>query len=113
MKEKFLPIGTVVMLKGGTKRIMVNGFCAIDPAQPNVMFDYSGVLFPEGALSSDQALLFNHSQIKDILHMGLEDDEQRKFNLRMKLLLEKLQEQSNANNSNNSNNSNNNGNNAQ
>ena len=42
--------------------------------------------------------------------MGLEDDEQRKFNLRMKLLLEKLQEQSNANNSNNSNN---NGNNAQ
>ncbi len=110
MKEKFLPIGTVVMLKGGTKRIMVNGFCAIDPAQPNVMFDYSGVLFPEGALSSDQALLFNHSQIKDILHMGLEDDEQRKFNLRMKLLLEKLQEQSNANNSNNSNN---NGNNAQ
>lgn len=93
MKEKFLPVGTVVMLEGGTKRIMVNGFCAIDPAQPKVMFDYSGVLFPEGALSSDQALLFNHNQIKEIIHMGLVDEESKKFNLRMKLLLEKLQEQ--------------------
>ena len=78
---------------------MINGFCAIDPAQPNIMFDYSGVLSPEGALSSDQALLFNHDQIKDIIHMGLEDEEFRKFNLRMKLLLEKLQEQNNNGNS--------------
>ena len=95
MKEKFLPVGTVVMLEGGSKRIMINGFCAIDPAQPKVMFDYSGVLFPEGALSSDQALLFNHNQIKEIIHMGLEDEESRKFNLRMKLLLEKLKEKNN------------------
>ena len=28
--EKYLPIGTVVMLKGGTKRVMISGFCAID-----------------------------------------------------------------------------------
>lgn len=98
MREKFLPAGTVVMLKGGTKRVMINGFCAIDPAQPKVMFDYSGVLSPEGALSSDQALLFNHDQIKDIIHMGLEDDEFKKFNLRMKMLLEKLQETSNQQN---------------
>ena len=40
-KEKFLPVGTVVMLEGGTKRIMVNGFCAIDPAEPKKMYDYS------------------------------------------------------------------------
>lgn len=92
MKEKFLPVGTVIMLEGGTKRIMVNGFCAIDPENPKEMYDYSGVLFPEGALSSDQALLFNHNQIKEISHMGLEDDESRKFNLKMKMLLEKLKE---------------------
>ena len=92
-KEKFLPVGTVVMLDGGTKRIMINGFCAIDPEEPKKLYDYSGVLFPEGALSSDQALLFNHDQIKEVYHMGLEDDESRKFNLKIKMLLEKLQEQ--------------------
>ena len=27
--EKYLPIGTVVMLKGASKRVMVTGFCAI------------------------------------------------------------------------------------
>ena len=95
MKEKFLPVGTVVMLEGGSKRVMINGFCAIDPEEPKKMYDYSGVLFPEGALSSDQALLFNHEQIKEISHMGLEDEESRKFNLKMKMLLEKLKEQTN------------------
>ncbi len=104
MKEKFLPVGTVVMLEGGNKKIMVNGFCAIDPTQPNVMYDYSGVLYPEGALSSDQALLFDHKQIVEIIHMGLEGDEHRKFNLKMKMLLEKLAEQNN-NNANNTTNS--------
>ena len=94
-KEKFLPAGTVVMLEGGTKRVMINGFCAIDPEEPKKMYDYSGVLFPEGALSSDQALLFNHDQIKETFHMGLEDEEYRKFNLRMKMLLEKITEQGN------------------
>ena len=33
MKEKFLPIGTVVLLKGGKKRAMITGFCSI--AQEN------------------------------------------------------------------------------
>ena len=93
MKEKFLPIGTVVLLDGGQKRVMINGFCAIDPAEPKKMYDYSGVLFPEGALSSDQALLFDHDQIKEISHMGLEDSESKKFNLKMKMLLEKIEEQ--------------------
>ena len=27
--NKYLPIGTVVMLKGGTKRVMIAGFCTI------------------------------------------------------------------------------------
>ena len=26
IEEKFLPIGTVVMLKGGTKRVMISGY---------------------------------------------------------------------------------------
>ena len=95
MKEKFLPLGTIVLLKNGSKRIMVNGFCAVDRNKPEKMFDYSGVLFPEGALSSDQALLFDHEQIERIDHIGLEDDEEKKFKIKLNMLLEKMQEASN------------------
>ena len=29
MKEKYLPIGTVVLLKGATKRLMITGYCSL------------------------------------------------------------------------------------
>ena len=77
MEGKYLPVGTVVLLQNGTKRVMINGFCAIDPKEPNRVYDYSGVLFPEGSLSSDQALLFDHAQIARVDHVGLQDDEEK------------------------------------
>ena len=75
--EKFLPAGTVVMLKGGTKRVMIMGFCPIETNKKE-MYDYSGCLYPEGLLSSDQICLFNHDQIEKIYHLGLEEDEEEK-----------------------------------
>ena len=63
MQEKFLPIGTVVMLKGGTKRLMVTGFCMYDKNNTQKMYDYCGCLYPEGMISSDQTALFDHDQI--------------------------------------------------
>ena len=29
MRDKYLPIGSVVLLKGGTKKVMITGFCSI------------------------------------------------------------------------------------
>lgn len=78
ISEKYLPVGTVVMLKGGSKRLMIVGFCAIDGANPNQIWDYSGCLYPEGILSSNQAALFNHEQIEKVCYMGLADDEEEK-----------------------------------
>ena len=40
--EKYLPIGTVVMLKGGKKRAMIIGFCSIPQEDQSKMYDYSG-----------------------------------------------------------------------
>ena len=45
--EKFLPIGTVVMLKGGKKRVMVTGFCVSPDEDKNKVYDYSGYKHPE------------------------------------------------------------------
>ncbi len=78
-REKYLPVGSVVLLENGTKRVMINGFCVIDGDQPNKVYDYSAVLFPEGNISSTQTLLFDHEQIVRIDHIGLEDEEEKEF----------------------------------
>ena len=83
MKEKYLPVGTVVLLQNGSKRVMINGFCTMDANKPDKIYDYSGVLFPEGSLSSDQTLLFDHNQIVRIDHMGLEDQEEKEFKAKL------------------------------
>ena len=43
--EKYLPIGTVVILKEGTKRIMITGFCSIDNGNKEKVYDYSGCMY--------------------------------------------------------------------
>ena len=84
IEEKYLPVGTVVLLQNGTKRVMINGFCTMDASNPSKIYDYSGVLFPEGSLSSDQTLLFDHSQIVRVDHMGLKDQEELDFKVKLK-----------------------------
>ena len=83
IKPKYLPVGTVVLLENGTKRVMINGFCTMDANKPDKIYDYSGVLFPEGSLSSDQTLLFDHNQIVRVDHYGLEDQEEKDFKVKL------------------------------
>jgi hypothetical protein len=78
IKEKFLPIGTVVMLKDGTKRVMISGFCSSAAEDTETIWDYTGCPYPEGYISSNQTCLFNHDQIVEVYSMGLEDDEEEK-----------------------------------
>ena len=84
--KKYILIGTVVMLKGGTKRLMILGFYAVSEKNKDVVYDYSGCLYPEGLLSSEQVALFNHEQIETIHYMGLVDEEEKEFKKRLKEL---------------------------
>lgn len=87
IREKYLPVGTVVLLKNGKKRIMVTGFC-VTPEGKNDAFDYCGCLYPEGFLSSNQNCLFNHNQIEKVFHMGLVDEEEIKFKEQLRSLID-------------------------
>lgn len=87
-EEKYLPIGTVVMLKSGKKRIMVAGFCAVDEKNPDEIWDYVGCLYPEGFLTSEKTLLFQHSQIETIYHIGLKDEEEDNFKSNLKRMMQ-------------------------
>ena len=91
MQEKFLPVGTVVMLKGGTKRLMITGFCMLDKNNTKKMYDYCGCLYPEGMISSDQTALFDHEQIEKVYYVGLQDEEEKKFKTQLNELLAKQQ----------------------
>jgi len=95
MKEKYLPIGSVVLLKGATKRVMVSGFLAVDNEDTSVVYDYSGCMYPEGFLGSDQVLMFNHDQIESISFAGFEDKEQEEFLKNLKEIANGLMEQRN------------------
>ena len=79
MRNKFLPIGTVVLLKGGKKRAMITGFCSIAQENQEKIYDYSGCVYPEGYLSSNQVCLFDHDQIEKIFFVGFEDEEEIMF----------------------------------
>lgn len=97
--EKYLPLGSVVILKGATKRIMITGYCPINKSDDtsNKVFDYSGCLYPEGFIASDKILMFNHSQIERIFCIGYSDEEQKQFVINLKKIIEEM----NSNNINN------------
>ena len=77
--EKYLPIGTVVVLKNATKRVMITGFASMSPETGNQVFDYSGCLYPEGFFDYNQVCVFNHDQIDKVFFKGFEDEEEKTF----------------------------------
>ncbi len=87
MEEKYLPIGTVVLLKGGTKKVMINGYCAVTEDNQNKIYDYRGCPFPEGVLESNGVALFDHSQINEIVHMGFRNDESIELSDKLEIIV--------------------------
>ncbi|MDR1565471.1 MAG: DUF4176 domain-containing protein [Oscillospiraceae bacterium] len=80
MLEGLLPIGSVVLLKNSTKRVMIIGFCQKNANKSEVqLWDYAGIVFPEGYLAADKVFLFNHEQVEKIYALGYQDEEQFVF----------------------------------
>ena len=88
--EKYLPIGTVVVLKGATKRIMITGFASMSPETGETIFDYSGCIYPEGFMSYNEVCVFNHEQIEKVYFKGYVDDEETNFKKELVEQLEKI-----------------------
>ncbi len=89
MEERFLPIGTVVILKGGKKELMIMSYCVMPDGQAydkdgetdvkGKMFDYGACFYPEGMLTSDQMFVFNHEQIDKVCFKGYVTDAQKEI----------------------------------
>jgi len=92
IKERFLPIGTVVLLKDGNKKVMITSYMIYPTGadENKNMYDYGGCMFPEGVMDSKTGIGFNHDQIEQVVHYGLEDEEFNELNDTMKEVVETL-----------------------
>lgn len=91
--EGLLPIGSVVLLTNGTKRVMIIGVCQKQvKADEEILWDYVGCLYPEGYMGGDQTYLFNGDQIETVSAIGYQDEEQHAFKIEADAVLKKLRE---------------------
>lgn len=76
--DKYLPIGSVVLLKGGDKRIMIYGRRQQQIGTDRA-WDYIACLYPEGNLDEQYMYLFDHDQIERVFFIGFQDEEEFDF----------------------------------
>lgn len=74
-----LPIGSVVLLKEGQKKLMIFGIKQSDEKDETNEFDYAGVMYPEGNMGLEYQFVFNHEDIAETVFRGFEDDERKAF----------------------------------
>lgn len=81
MKEfervEYLPLGSVVILKGGVQKVVICARGLVTMAtNPSGFFDYGGSLYPQGIIG-DQILYFNHKDIAKVVFEGFSDDDDK------------------------------------
>jgi hypothetical protein len=76
--KDLLPIGSVVLLEGGKKRVMIYGVRQIEQ-ETQEEYDYIGVVYPEGNMGQGSQFVFNHDKIQEVFFKGYEDEERQDF----------------------------------
>lgn len=78
MYKNLLPIGSIVLLKGGEKRIMICGRIQSKDGE-NTIYDYSACYYPEGIIDPNSMFFFNRDAIDTIFFIGFQDKEELAF----------------------------------
>lgn len=99
LETEYLPIGTIVLLKGGKKELMITSFCVFPTGKLyeegkevnsiGKVYDYGACTYPEGILNPEQIICFNKENIEKVCHMGYNTDEHAGFS---KILSETISE---------------------
>lgn len=82
--EKYLPIGSVVTLKNGKKKLMIYGRRQIQTGT-ETEWDYVACLYPEGNINEKYVFLFNHEKVDKVFHLGYRDEEEQEFIKRLSM----------------------------
>lgn len=92
-KNKFLPLGTVVIIEGGVKKFVIlarGAFASIKGEQR--YFDYGACTYPEGVIG-DAMIYFNHEDIRKIVYEGYRDEDEELMQENLKKNIAMLKEQ--------------------
>ena len=79
MYDYLLPIGSVVLLRDGVKKLMIIGIKPVKEDDPDRVYDYIGVVYPEGFIGNEYNFLFDHDNITDVVFRGYENPERKEF----------------------------------
>lgn len=91
MFEKVLPIGTIVLLRGASKRVMIIGYCKYMEGDTSKIYDYAGCIYPEGYLAPNTTALFDHDQIDVVFSLGFRNMVQYDFQQKLQMALEHME----------------------
>ncbi|MCA1321617.1 DUF4176 domain-containing protein [Bacillus tianshenii] len=73
-----LPNGTIILLKGETKKLMIYGRKQRLEGS-DLVYDYLGCLYPEGYIDPAHSYVFNHDDIETVVFQGFMDEEEARF----------------------------------
>ena len=68
---------------------MIVGLCQKGGAEGK-LWDYAGVIFPEGYIDPNKMFLFNNEQISQVYALGYQDAEQIAFKDKADAMIQKL-----------------------
>lgn len=76
-----LPAGSVVVLKGTERPVMINGVRQriVSREGEAIIRDYIAVPYPEGRISESIQFAFSHEDIGEVLFMGYDGPERAAF----------------------------------
>lgn len=79
-KIDFLPLGSVLYLKGGFEKVMIiSRGLMVNVGDRECYFDYGACRYPQGMVQ-DQILYFNTEDISKVVFKGYEDDDCKALN---------------------------------
>ena len=86
--RNILPLGSVITLKKGRKKLMIIGRIQ-EERSSGILYD-AAVLYPEGILDASELYMFQGEDIDRIYHVGLQEEEEFAFRSYMEQKLKEL-----------------------
>jgi len=78
--KRLLPIGTVLKLNPESdEKVMIVGRLVKEGTEGDKMWDYCGYMVPHGISSEEKLAFFDQEQVKQLLFIGFQDEDELKY----------------------------------
>ncbi len=90
-RKDWMPLGSVVRLRGAERLVMVAGFMSVD-GESGHAWDYAGYPYPEGKQDPDE-LFFDRTDVEETYQFGFCDAEGMAFMSRLASMEDEYREE--------------------